>query len=311
MILTVTLTPALDKTVTLPSFAVNKVNRIQSLRVDPGGKGINVSKVLKSLGTSSTATGILGGTTGQFIQDSLEKLGIQCDFVFVPEDTRTNLKVIDPINHTNTDINEPGAPVSKDVLAQVYEKVIATLSCGDLVVLAGKAPQDTPDTIFADWIRSFKSKGIKVFLDADADLLVQGAKSCPTLIKPNDEELSRLLGRTFTGIPDMARAALTLTNKGIETVVVSLGADGALFVQHDKVLRGYGLPVPVVSTVGAGDSMMAAMCHGIALNEDFEKICANAMAVSAANVMCSGTQSATLESIHALIPKVRLEQMVL
>lgn len=311
MILTVTLTPALDKTVTLPGFKINNVNRIQSLRLDPGGKGINVSKVLKSLGTNSTATGILGGGTGQYIQDSLEQLGILCDFVFVPQETRTNLKVIDPLNRTNTDINEPGAPVSKEVLAQVYGKVASALSSGDYVVLAGKAPPNTPDTIFADWISSLKSKGIKTFLDADANLLVEGAKACPTLIKPNDEELSRLLGCSFTSIPHMARAALTLTNRGIETVVVSLGADGALFVQNDRVLRGYGLSVPVVSTVGAGDSMMAALCRGIALGDDFENTCITAMAVSAANVMCSGTQSATPESIDALIPKVRLERMTL
>ena len=116
MIVTVTLTPALDKTVTLPGFAIGKVNRIASLRLDAGGKGINVSKVLKSLGGESVATGILGGSTGKFIQDSLNEMGIESDFVFVPQETRTNLKVIDPENHTNTDINEPGAPVSQAAL---------------------------------------------------------------------------------------------------------------------------------------------------------------------------------------------------
>ena len=139
MIVTITLTPALDKTVTLPGFAVDKVNRVQSMRLDAGGKGINVSKVLKALGTDSVACGILGGGTGRFIQNSLTEAGIACDFAQVPQDTRTNLKVIDPVNHTNTDINEAGAPVSEETLEEVFARAAAHLHKDDIVVLAGKA----------------------------------------------------------------------------------------------------------------------------------------------------------------------------
>ena len=121
MIITVTLTPALDKTVILPDFCVDRVNRIQSLRLDAGGKGINVSKVLKSLGTDSLATGILGGSTGRFIEEKLKEEDIACDFAWVDQDTRTNLKVVDPLRHTNTDINEPGAQVSASVLESVFD----------------------------------------------------------------------------------------------------------------------------------------------------------------------------------------------
>ena len=166
MIVTITLTPALDKTVTLPGFAVDKVNRVQSMRLDAGGKGINVSKVLKALGTDSVACGILGGGTGRFIQNSLTEAGIACDFAQVPQDTRTNLKVIDPVNHTNTDINEAGAPVSEETLEEVFARAAAHLHKDDIVVLAGKAPQGTADTIFADWTRRFRELGVKVYMDA-------------------------------------------------------------------------------------------------------------------------------------------------
>ncbi len=311
MIVTVTLTPALDKTVTLPGFTVGKVNRIETLRLDAGGKGINVSKVLRSLGTDSLAAGILGGGTGRYIQSSLEREGIACDFVFVQADTRTNLKIIDPLNHTNTDINEPGAPVPAEVLEAVFAKAAQALKPGDTVVLAGKAPQGAPDTIFAEWTRRFQAQGVKVYLDADAALLIEGAKACPALIKPNDEELSRLVGRAFDGVEDMARAALSLSRGGIETVVVSLGGDGALFVQKDRVLRGHGLKVKVQSTVGAGDSMMAALCHGAQTGMAFEDTCRLAMAVSAAAVTCPGTQAADAETVRALLGDVRLEEMTI
>lgn len=311
MIVTVTLTPALDKTVTLPGFTVDKVNRIQSMRLDAGGKGINVSKVLKALGTDSVATGILGGGTGRFIQKSLEEEGIACDFAWVEQDTRTNLKVIDPELHTNTDINEAGAPVSEAVLEEVFEKTAARLQPGDIVVLAGKAPQGTADTIFADWTRRLREKGAKVYMDADAALLIEGAAACPALIKPNDEELSRLMGRKVNGLEDIAAAALELVERGIETVVVSLGGDGALFVRKDQVLRGQGLKVPVLSTVGAGDSMMATLCHGVASGMDFADTCRLAMAVSAATVMCPGTQAADMNTVRELLPKVVLEEMKL
>ncbi len=311
MIVTVTLTPALDKTVTLPGFAVGKVNRIETLRLDAGGKGINVSKVLRSLGTDSLATGILGGSTGRYIQNSLENEGIACDFVFTEADTRTNLKVIDPVGHTNTDINEPGAPVPAGTLEAVFAKAARALQPGDLVVLAGKAPQGTPDTIFADWTRRFQALGAKVCLDADAALLIEGVKAHPTLIKPNDEELSRLTGRSFDNIEDMARAAQALVEGGIETAVVSLGGDGALFAWRGKLLRGYGLKVRVQSTVGAGDAMMAAVCHGMAQGMPFEETCRLAMAVSAAAVTCPGTQAADIGTVRALLGDVRLQEMTL
>ena len=163
MIITVTLTPALDKTVILPGFRVDQVNRIQSLRLDAGGKGINVSKVLRALGTDSLATGILGGGTGRYIENSLREMGIASDFVWVEQETRTNLKVVDPQKHTNTDINEPGAPVGADVIEAVYRKVEAAASPGDIVVLAGKAPAGTPDTVFADWIARLREKRRRIW----------------------------------------------------------------------------------------------------------------------------------------------------
>ena len=309
MIYTVTLTPALDKTVVIPDFTVDKVNRIRTIRLDPGGKGINVSKVLKALGTESVAAGILGGSTGRFILNRLDEMRIAHDFVTVQDETRTNLKVIDDVRQTHTDINEPGAPADPAVLDQVLQKLLSAVQPGDRVVLAGKGPAGAPDTLFGEWITLFKEKGALPYLDADAALLVHGAAACPEMIKPNDEELSRLTGRSFSGPDEIAEAALSLCGSGIHTVAVSLGADGALFARDGTVLRGAGLSVPVGSTVGAGDAMMAAFCCGDALGRSFEDTCRLSLAVSAAAVMQSGTQPPDPSDIAALLPRVRLSRI--
>jgi len=309
MIVTVTLTPALDKTVVLPHFRVNQVNRIEHLRLDAGGKGINVSKVLKALGTDSLACGILGGGTGRYIENSLRAMGLACDFTWVEQETRTNLKVIDPAEHTNTDINEPGAPVEEAVLEEVFAKTAAALGPGDIAVLAGKAPAGTRGTIFGEWIARLRQRGVQVFLDADAELLIAGAQACPALIKPNDAELARLMGRSLGSVQDMAQAARELVRQGIGTVAVSLGGDGALFVTKDQALRGRGLKVPVQSTVGAGDSMMAALAHGAAKGLPFRDTCALALAVSAAAVMTSGTQAPDMDTVQTLLKQTEIETL--
>lgn len=137
MIYTVTLNPALDKTVEIPSLTVDSVNRITAMRTDPGGKGINVSKVIRKLGEESTAAGILGGNTGQTIRSALEAMKIRTDFRFVEGETRINLKVIDPVNHTNTDLNEPGVTVSEEILSGLLDELLLKLHKEDIVILSG------------------------------------------------------------------------------------------------------------------------------------------------------------------------------
>lgn len=151
MIYTVTLNPALDKTVEIQDFAVDSVNRVTAMRTDPGGKGINVSKVIQKLEGKSIAAGILGGSTGKAILAALEEMELETCFHFVEGETRTNLKVVDPKRHTNTDINEQGITVTEEVLENLLKGLLGKLNKGDIVVLSGSLPKGAPKDTYGTW----------------------------------------------------------------------------------------------------------------------------------------------------------------
>ena len=310
MIYTVTLNPALDKTVEIPSFAADSVNRITTMRTDPGGKGINVSKVISKLGGQSIATGILGGDTGLAIQSALKTMGLKTSFRFTEGETRTNLKVIDPVNHTNTDINEPGVTVSEEILNGLLAQLTAGLEKGDIVVLSGSLPKGSPRDTYYTWTGACKKAGAKVILDADGELLEAGLKASPYLIKPNNHELSQLLGETLATPEELNKAARRLMDEhGIAKVVVSMGGKGALYVTQDETIYAEGLKVPVGSTVGAGDSVVAALAVAEESGMGLEETVRLSTATGGANVMCSGTQAAEYEVIQELLPKVVFQKI--
>ncbi|HIZ75077.1 MAG TPA: 1-phosphofructokinase [Candidatus Mediterraneibacter stercoravium] len=305
MIYTVTLNPALDKTVEIPSLTVDAVNRITSMRTDPGGKGINVSKVIGKLGGNSIAAGILGGDTGRAILSALESMGLTTCFHFVEGETRTNMKIIDPEAHTNTDINEPGVTVSEEILGELLTELLGKVTEKDIVVISGSMPKGSPQDTYYTWTKAFREKGAKVILDADGELLKAGLKASPYLIKPNNHELSALTGKTLETPKELEETARSLMKEyGIEKTVVSMGGAGALYVTADETIYAEGLKVPVGSTVGAGDSVVAALAVAEESGMSLEETVCLSTATGAANVMCSGTQAAEYEVIEKLIPKV-------
>lgn len=306
MIITLTLNPAVDKTVTLPVFRIGQVNRITDMRLDPGGKGINVSKVIHSLGGHSIAMGILGGATGEYIQSSLDHMGIEHDFITVPEATRVNMKIVDTKLGTNTDINEPGSPVDEKTLEALYQKLAGRVKSGDIVVLAGKTPPAVDEGIYAQWTHRLHRLGAKVYLDVDDKALRLGLEAKPDLIKPNEEEFSQLMGRKFHSIEETGRAAFELIERGIGQIVISLGARGVLFVTKDRFVYAKGLSVPVISTVGAGDATMAALALGNAKGYPPQETMKLALASGAASVMCAGTEALSKSTVEELVKQVEL-----
>ena len=306
MIITVTLNPAVDKTVEIKDVHINRVNRVSSLRLDAGGKGINVSKIVSSLGGKSRAIGFLGGKAGAFIKEYLDEIGIANDFIFVNGETRTNLKIVDPLQHTNTDINEIGPDISAEDSKQMDKYISHSINKQSVIVFSGSVPPNMGTDIYQKWIYSAKEKGAKTILDADGELLRLGIEAGPYLIKPNIHELERLLARKIESIEEAVECSRILMEKyGIEIVVVSMGEKGALFLNKEVTILAEGIAVNVKSTVGAGDSMVAALAYAIDEGYSFEKAAALAVAAGTANVMTCGTEPSSLKVIEELEKQVK------
>lgn len=309
MIYTVTLNPAIDKTVVIENLHTGGVNRILSSREDAGGKGINVSKCLQNLGQESVAAMILAGQTGKRLDAMLKAMKIHMLRVHTEGENRTNLKIIDPVKGENTDINEPGPKIDTELLEQMKKKLGHSVAKGDIVVLSGSLPKGASTDLYADWTRHFRNLGACVYLDADGEAMHKGMAAVPYMIKPNNEELAALLGKETLTLEEMIAEGLRLHQSGIAEVVISLGGDGALFISSDGVYRASALPVEVKSTVGAGDSMVAAMAYGHAKKLGREEKIRLAVAMGAASVMQSGSQSPEVGLVWELAKKVSLEKL--
>ena len=305
MIITVTLNPAVDKVMVINDFKSGSVNRASEMMVEAGGKGINVSKTIVSIGGSSKALGILAGQSGGFIEKSLRHMNIESGFVYVDGETRTNVKISDPINNMVTDINEPGPIVSQDAIDKLSKLLFDGLSKDDLLILTGSTPQGVNKDIYNSWITTAKAFGIRCILDADGELLANGAEAGPYLMKPNIHELERLYGVQTSSVDEVIELAKRLLTKGTEMVAVSCGEEGAVFVTSSWVAVAEGIKINVKSTVGAGDAMVAALSYGIHEKLEPEAMIKLAVACGTATVMSYGNQPSK-EDIDSLIEKVNV-----
>lgn len=309
MIYTVTLNPAIDKTAEIPGFREGQVNRIRTVREDAGGKGINVSKCLKGLGTASVAAVVLAGEAGEQLAKLMEQEELAVLSVQAQGQTRTNLKIVDSVSGQNTDINEPGPSVGESVLQQLLESICSQLQPGDIVVLSGSLPKGAPADTYRRWTEHFRSLGAKVILDADGDCMAEGVKAVPCMVKPNETELASLLGQPMEREEQLLAGGKELLAMGISNVVISLGGKGALFLWEDETYRAHSLSVPVRSTVGAGDSVVAAMAYAMEKDLPRQERIALAMATGAASVMQSGTQAPDMDTVKNLTKQVIMKTL--
>lgn len=309
MIITVTLNPAIDKTAQVDTMVCNGLNRLDHVLLDVGGKGINVSKAIQSLGGQSICTGFVAGENGQWIKKQLDELGLQYDFKDVFGNTRMNLKVLDK-DMNLTELNEVGVTISKDDLEDFKKKLLSSVKENDIVVLSGSAPVGVSKDIYKELITLLKEKGALVILDADGDLFTSGIEAGPYLIKPNKYELCKYFCLS-EDISDetLIENAKKLLDKGIEYVVISLGSKGAIFITKDKVARVPGLKIEAHSAVGAGDSMVGALAYAIEQNYEFIRLIKWSVATSAGAVMTKGTKAPSLAIIEKLLREVNIDMI--
>lgn len=309
MIVTVTMNPAIDKTVDIDALERGGLNRIQHVELDAGGKGINVSKTIHALGGKSVATGFIAGNSGNIIRGVLDQWQIENDFIEVSGETRTNTKVFEKSGEL-TELNEPGPTVEEQDVKALLHKLEGYADPNTLFVLAGSVPQGVPKDIYQKITELVHQKGAKVLLDADGELFTKALEAVPDIIKPNRVELEQYAGMDYIASEqELLSAAEKLMEKGIGTVAVSMGKSGAIFLMEDTKVKCPGLKVKAHSTVGAGDAMVAALSYSWSEGkspEDTVKMC---MAVSAGAVTTIGTKPPAKDVVSSLLEQVVLEEV--
>ena len=267
MIYTVTFNPALDYIVTVDELKTNSINRTKSEQILVGGKGINVSTVLKNLGVDNTALGFVAGFTGKEIEDRLNATGCTTEFIHISEGmSRINVKVM---AGQETEINGSGPVISSGDLDKLYDR-LSQLEDGDMVVLAGSIPATLPATVYSDIMERLSHKGIRFVVDATGDLLLNVLKYRPFLVKPNNYELAEMYNVAIDTREDIIKYAMKLREEGAENVLVSLGGEGAILI--DELGNVHESPAPdgqVINSVGAGDSMVAGFIAGYIEKGDY------------------------------------------
>lgn len=269
MVYTVTFNPSLDYIVTLPDFICGSVNRTSEERLFPGGKGVNVSIVLKNLGVETTALGFLAGFTGEKLKNLMEEKGIATDFIPVEQGmTRINVKIR---AGEETEINGQGPVTGKKEIEKLYEKLEA-LSEDDMLVLAGSIPEIMPKTIYMDIMAYLQKKKLRITIDATKELLRNVLPCHPFLIKPNHHELGEIFGVSLTEKEEVILYAKKLQEMGAVNVLVSMAGKGAVLVAEDGNVYEAGAPKgKVINSVGAGDSMVAGFLAGYLESRDYQR----------------------------------------
>ena len=267
MVYTVTFNPALDYIVRMGGFRAGETNRTESDELQWGGKGINVSTVLRNLGVDNVALGFLAGFTGQALNHGLQQAGIATDFIWLPEGlTRINVKIK---AGQETEINGAGPAIPPSALDALFAK-LDTLRSGDVLVLAGSIPASLPDDVYQRILARLEGRGILTVVDATRDLLCAVLPYRPFLIKPNASELGEIFGKTLTTDGEIEDCARRLQGRGARNVLVSMAGDGSLLLDETGAVHRLGVPRgKVVNSVGAGDSMVAGFLAGWLEHRDY------------------------------------------
>ena len=297
MIYTVTFNPSIDYIVSMDNFSLGKTNRTTDEKMFPGGKGINVSTVLTNLGIENTALGFLAGFTGNEIKRLSQQRGIFCDFITLPEgNNRINIKLK---NYDGTEINGSGPAVPSAKLQELMEQ-LDKLNNGDILVLAGSIPSSLPSDIYQTIMDKLQNRGIKIVVDATKDLLLKCLSLHPFLIKPNKHELEEIFGVNISTKDEAIEYAKQLQTLGAVNVIISLSAEGAVFISETgDSFQANVPPGKLINAVGSGDSMIAGFLAGLETANDYRK--AFQMAVACGSASAYSEDLATKDEVLDLL----------
>jgi 1-phosphofructokinase family hexose kinase len=304
MIYTLTLNPAVDRELTVPTVAFDEVLRASEARVDFGGKGFNVSRLLQSLGLASTAMGFLGGRTGELLLSGLQSLGIDTDFVWIPEETRTNISIVTESHDNYIKVNEKGPQVGAAQQAELLARIDARARAGDWWVLAGSLPPGVAADFYARIIALLNRHQARVVLDTTGESLRLGCAERPFLVKPNAEEAQALTGLPVGSPAEISRVAAAIRAMGAQNVVISMGKAGALVHSADGSWLVGTPKVEERNPTGAGDSMVGGLVWALSRGLDLKACLGWGVASGAATASQGGTEVGSRARIEQLVGQV-------
>lgn len=309
MIITVTLNPGLDYILQIEKLALKETQRAQNTFLYAAGKGVNVSRMLTRFGVQTSAWGFVGGNNGNIFRSILEKEGINSNFIPCKDETRMNVIITELCSYNQLRISPKGPDIEEEELKTLNRRMENLPEEVEFVCFGGSLPQGVPDDIYKHLINMVQSKGIKCILDTSKNALTHGIEAKPYLIKPNLHELNQITGGKVEKIEDIKKEAAKIVKNGVQNVIVSLGEEGAIFVNRNKITHALAPKVNSKSKVGAGDSMVAGLIYGIhrALSE--EDVIKYGIAFGTAAVLTTGTELACQDDIMNLFKKIEIKSV--
>ncbi len=309
MIYTVTLNPALDRTLYVESLVPGQSTRIRHEERYAGGKGIDVSRALREMGSDSVALGLIGGFDGKELEGRLLLAGVACRFTRIANETRTNIIIQDEPSGSETALLARGPEVQPSELMDFLD-VLEKLPDMSFLIISGSLPPGLTPEVYCRIITIGNERGARVVLDTTGDALSQGIQARPAVIKPNRFELAELAGKAFTDVRAIAEYCTGLSDR-VEIVLASMGPEGIVMVTRDEVLHARPPKVIVKSTVGAGDCAVAGFVHGLAAGEPAAAALRQAVAAGSAATLNAGTGLCRRADIEAILPQVTMEEIKL
>jgi tagatose 6-phosphate kinase len=298
---------AVDKTVVVPAFELNRIHRPEQVVMLPGGKGVNTARGLRTLGETALITGWAGGHAGRFIADGLAEEGLQAEFAWCDFESRTCLSIVDPLRGTLTELYENGEaipPAKIDELKALFTRLLPGM---EFATLAGSLPPGVPPDFYAELSRAAAAAGVPAALDCGGEALRRGLEEGrPALIKPNQAEFQAFTGRPLTGLAELSAAALETALRYNTLVVLSLGPRGAIAARAGEVWQACPPVIPAVSAVGSGDCLLAGVVQGLARGLPLPEALRRGVAAGSANALTLGAGRFSREDFERILRQVEV-----